>query len=338
MASYLLLTVATLQGVRAWGTLGHATIAYIAQNYVTDEVASWAQGILDDDSDSYLANIASWADTYRATTAGAWSAPFHFIDAEDDPPSDCNVDYERDCTTAGCSISAISNYTSRVTESSIGTEQIAEALKFIVHFVGDITQPLHDEAYEVGGNDIAVTYQGYSDNLHSDWDTYMPETLVGGYALTDAKSWATDLIKEIDSGDYKALAADWISGDDTSEVIDTATTWASDANAYVCTVVMPNGAAALEDASDLYPTYYDSVIPTIELQIAKGGYRLGNWLNLIYTNDLKKRENGDVSITKREASTPFALPANKPMSRAQMARAESGYKCNHSKRDGHHHH
>lgn len=42
MVSFLLLTVATLQGVHAWGSLGHATIAYIAQNYVTEEVATWS--------------------------------------------------------------------------------------------------------------------------------------------------------------------------------------------------------------------------------------------------------------------------------------------------------
>lgn len=41
MVSAFLLIAATLQGVNAWGTLGHATIAYIAQNYVTDEVATW---------------------------------------------------------------------------------------------------------------------------------------------------------------------------------------------------------------------------------------------------------------------------------------------------------
>lgn len=41
MSSTLLLTLAALQGVKAWGSLGHATVAYIAQNYVTDEVASW---------------------------------------------------------------------------------------------------------------------------------------------------------------------------------------------------------------------------------------------------------------------------------------------------------
>lgn len=168
----------------------------------------------------------------------------------------------------------------------------------------------------------------------------MPETLVGGYALSDALDWAANLTAEIDSGDYKKLAADWISGDSTDAAIDTATSWASDANAYVCTVVMPDGAAALEDADDLYPAYYDSAIPTIELQIAKGGYRLGNWLNLIYTNEVAKRDvGGGGSVVRRGVPrVPVVLPASKTLSRAQMARAESGYKCNHSKRDGHDHH
>lgn len=192
--------------------------------------------------------------------------------------------------------------------------------------------------------------KGYSDNLHSDWDTYMPETLVGGYALTDAASWADDLIKEIDSGSYKSLAASWIKGDDPSAALDTAMVWASDANAYVCTVVMPNGAAALTAMTDLYPTYYNSVIGTIELQIAKGGYRLANWLNLIYSSEVAKRdvvgsegETDKLSTKSRKraaAAVPeVVLPAPREMSRAQKARAESGYQCNHSKRgDGHDHH
>lgn len=132
-----------------------------------------AQGVLGDTSDSYLASIASWADDYRETSAGSWSAPFHFIDAQDNPPSSCNVDYSRDCGSTGCSISALANYTQRVADGRLSAENTAEALKFLVHFVGDITQPLHDESYEVGGNDISVTFNGYKDNLHADWDTYM---------------------------------------------------------------------------------------------------------------------------------------------------------------------
>lgn len=106
----------------------------------------------------------------------------------------------------------------------------------------------------------------------------MPETLIGGSSLTYAQSWAKDLITEIESGNYSSVAASWIAGDSVSSALDTAMAWASDANTFVCSVVMPNGAAALTAMTDLYPTYYESVIPTIELQIAKGGYRLGNWV------------------------------------------------------------
>lgn len=298
---------------------------------------SRAQGVLDDTSDSYLANIASWADSYRATAAGKWSSSFHYIDAEDDPPTNCNIDYDRDCGDTGCSVSAIANYTRRVGDGRLSAANTAEALKFLVHLLGDITQPLHDEAYEVGANDVAVTFQGYSDNLHSDWDTYIPETLVGGYSLSDALDWATNLTKEIKSGDYASVAASWVDGDEVDKALDTATSWASDANSYVCTVVMPDGAEALEKLDDLYPTYYESTIPTIELQIAKGGYRLGNWLNLIYDAEIKKRDIKAVRSLKRDTRKPLPdltgrdlLPEPRPLSRAKMTRAAIGYGCGHS--------
>lgn len=59
-------------------------------------------------------------------------------------------------------MSAIVNYTSRVGDGRLSAANTNEALKFLVHFLGDITQPLHDEAYEVGANDVDVTYQGAS--------------------------------------------------------------------------------------------------------------------------------------------------------------------------------
>jgi len=149
------------------------------------------------------------------------------------------VDFDRDCGTEGCSVSAIANYTQRVADGRLSKANTAIALKFLVHLLGDITQPLHDEAYEKGGNEITVTFDGYKDdNLHSDWDTYIPEKLVGGGALSDAKSWASDLIDEIESGSYKSKAASWIAGDSLSDVKKTAMKWASDANAFVCSVVI----------------------------------------------------------------------------------------------------
>ncbi|KAF3013712.1 hypothetical protein E8E14_004753 [Neopestalotiopsis sp. 37M] len=327
----LALASASLPAASAWGTLGHATVAYIAQNYVDDTVKSWAQGLLGDTSDSYLANVASWADEYRATTAGKWSAPFHFIDAEDSPPTDCNVDYDRDCGSTGCSVSAIANYTQRVGDGRLSDANTAEALKFLVHLLGDVTQPLHDEALDVGGNTITVTFDGYDDdNLHSDWDTYIPEKLVGGSALSDASTWADELIQEIDSGSYKSVAASWIAGDDPDAAVDSAMTWATDANAFVCTVVMPDGVAALQEG-DLYPTYYNSVTPTIELQIAKGGYRLANWLNLLYSTKVAKVKRDGVLVSKKDVdlSGREFLPPPRPLSEAKKKRTAFGYQCNH---------
>lgn len=138
-------------GALAWGNLGHETVALIAQNYVADDTKSFCEDVLGNKSDTYLADVATWADTYRREKGGTFSAPFHFIDAEDKPPSTCNVDYQRDCGDAGCVVSAIQNYTTRVSDKSLSADQRTDALKFIVHFLGDIHQPLHDEALELGG-------------------------------------------------------------------------------------------------------------------------------------------------------------------------------------------
>lgn len=280
-----LLTVTAIltifQTVAAWGSLGHQTIAYLAQHYVSNHTQSWAQSILNDTSTSYLAKIATWADSYRYTSEGAFSAPFHYIDALDNPPETCNVDYERDCTEAGCIVSAIANYTQRVqAPSELDALQVSYALRWIVHFVGDISQPLHDENYELGGNGVDVTFDGEETNLHAAWDSSIPEELRGGYGLEEAAAWADDLASSISAGEYSAQKDSWLEGIDLADPIATGMVWARDGNSYVCTVVMPQGGEALNN-TELYPSYYESAVSTVEMQIAKAGVRLAKWLDLI---------------------------------------------------------
>lgn len=340
MLPSLLLSLAALKGASAWGTLGHDTIAYLAQNYVADSTAAWAQAILADNSSSYLANVATWADSYRYTDAGGFSAPFHYIDAEDDPPTSCNVDFDRDCGDEGCVVSAIANYTQRVqapVSGNLSSEDVSQALRFLVHFLGDITQPLHDEALALGGNDIDVTFDGEDTNLHHIWDTDMPEQLRGGYNLTDAKDWAENLTAEIEDGKFKGRADSWLEGLDIKDAKASALVWARDANAYVCSVVLPNGANPLE-TGDLYPEYYNSAIETIELQIAKGGYRLAAWLDAIaeaagsaggYKRTVKpilRRPRAEV----RDLSGKEFLPAKKEqLSDVKLRRLATGWGCKH---------
>ncbi|KAJ7875674.1 phospholipase C/P1 nuclease domain-containing protein [Mycena leptocephala] len=210
--------------------------------------------------------------------------------------------YARDCGASGCSISTIANYTQRAGDGRVSATHVAEAVRFLVHFLGNVTQPGHDEALALGGNNIKVTYQGFSDNLHADWDTYMPGLDARGRQV-----------------------ASWIAGDTISDPVTTATRWAADANAFVCSKVMPNGAAALTAVADLYPT-------------------LANWLNKIYATDVARREVDDeAEITKRGSAQVLAarehhlvlvdeselhghvfLPAPRPMSKAELARSAAG--------------
>jgi hypothetical protein len=142
----------------------------------------------------------------------------------------------------------------------------------IYQFVGDIHQPLHDEELDVGGNTVDVTFGGESTNLHAIWDTNIPEKYQGGYALTDARDFATTLTTAIKTGTYKSKAAGWIDGLDITDAKTTSMSWASDSNAYVCSTVMPDGISVLE-SGDLDGAYYTSAIPVVKLQLAKAGYR-----------------------------------------------------------------
>lgn len=99
-----------LPSTYAWGGLGHETVAFVASAFVKPGTQGFFQSILGDTSPQYLANVATWADSFRYTKAGQFSAPFHFIDSKDDPPDSCSVLYSRDCGKTGCVVHAIQNY------------------------------------------------------------------------------------------------------------------------------------------------------------------------------------------------------------------------------------
>ncbi|KAK3695743.1 S1/P1 nuclease [Podospora appendiculata] len=280
LLSVAVLAASSLPQALAWGAMGHYTVAYVASNFVSSKTKTYMQSLLADTSANYLASVANWADSYRSTTAGAFSAPFHYIDAEDSPPSSCGVSFSRDCGSGGCVVSAISNYTTRLLNTGLTTAQRQDAAKFLVHFLGDIGQPLHCENLDVGGNTIDVTYGSSSTNLHAVWDTKIPEKISGGSTMAIAKTWAANLTAEINSGTFASQAAGWVSGLSITASQSSALTWATESNSKVCSVVIPNGVSAVESV-DLSGAYTTSATPTVRLQIAKQGYRLAKWLDAI---------------------------------------------------------
>jgi len=190
------------------------------------------------------------------------------------------VKYSRDCGVGGCVVGAITNYTNQLLDSRLSATERNIAAKFVVHFTGDIHQPLHDEAVDRGGNGIQVTFDGVATNLHHIWDTNMLEKLIGGYSLTDAQEWANTLTTQIKTGSYSSLSEAWLDGIDLSDPVTTALAWAIESNAFVCTTVMPEGVTGVEN-QELGGAYYEAAVPVFQLQVARAGYRLARWLDLI---------------------------------------------------------
>ncbi|VDC07064.1 unnamed protein product [Peniophora sp. CBMAI 1063] len=265
----------------AWGALGHSTVGYVAMQFISSSTLTQVQSILGTTYDKTLGgNAASWADSVRSETAYKFSAPFHYIDAEDSPPTSCSVNLSRDCGSSGCVVTAIQNYTQRLLDTDLSATQRQEALLFVDHFIGDIGQPLHDENYEVGGNDISAICNGKTTNLHAAWDTGMLTTSADDRFDGDAETYATYLAGEINSGSYESLASGWVSCITESALSGTSCplVWATEANAYNCIDVFD-----FETGDDLCTgSYYEAAIPTIDLQLAKQGYRLAKWLDEVF--------------------------------------------------------
>ncbi|KDQ51131.1 hypothetical protein JAAARDRAFT_73787 [Jaapia argillacea MUCL 33604] len=303
LVSGVLVLAAFVGGVAAWGNLGHQTVGYVAQQFLAPKAAAFVNSSLGSTYSYSLGVAATWADTVKYETGYTWSAPLHFVDANDSPlTGSCSVQETRDCGDNDCILAAIANYTTRVVNTGLSATQRQEALKFLDHFHGDISQPLHVEAYEVGGNDINAICGGSSTNLHAAWDTGIVTTNVNANHGGAATTYANDLVARIKTGIYESQTSSWLACDNTTEpvynkrsveddvnglLVSKATTitplecplvWAREANAFDCTVVFN-----YTTGQDLCAgSYYNAAVPVIDLQLARSGYRLAAWLNVLF--------------------------------------------------------
>ena len=142
---------------------GHEIVATIAQMYLHPNVLPTLCDILEmPTSKCHLASVASWADQHRNQMR--WSAALHYIGALDDHPSDtCAFPGPRRWAgSQGINVlDGIKNTTSLLQAwvEEDATDAVAnEALKFLIHFVGDMHQPLHLTGRDRGGNSVKVLF------------------------------------------------------------------------------------------------------------------------------------------------------------------------------------
>ncbi len=152
----------------AWGAQGHRVVGKIAENHLSKKAKEQVALLLDN---YRMPLVTTWADEVRYSEEYKSTAPWHFINTPLGLPYEQHAAFVKGMTEANA-YQALNQNIRDLKDPSKTKEQKAVALKFIIHIVGDLHQPMHvSSAEDKGGNSIQVKLQGKDTNLHSVWDS-----------------------------------------------------------------------------------------------------------------------------------------------------------------------
>jgi len=267
----------------SWGVTGHRTIGRIAENHLSPKARAAVYALLGSAS---LADVSTWADEVRNQPEYRHTASWHFLNL----PLGLNyAKFEKQVKGLDAEnvYSALLNQEHILADKATSKEQKTDALKFIVHFVGDLHQPMHvSRAEDKGGNTIQLNYEGQGTNLHSLWDTKLLEhqgltyeQLAEKYdhaSPAQIRQWQSDpLMKWI-----------WESYEISSKL-------------YAEIDAMSN--RSIDD------NYYQAHISIIQERIGQAGIRLAGLLNQIFANGLQ--ESSGISPSSSPAGATPSMTA-----------------------------
>lgn len=258
----------------AWGPQGHRVVALLAMTRLSPVAQRNVAWLLPDRT---LADVAVWADEYRPDNVqtGLW----HYVN----PPVDAtSYDRDRDCprqpevaigTKADwrdCIVDRILYNQQRLGDTALDRADRAIALKFLVHFVGDLHQPFHALIVGRGGNDIPVMAFGSRTcqsttgtplpcNMHGVWDS----GLIAHRQLSDAQ-YLNELSRQI-------VAQQW-----ENRGTGTPADWTMESLKFAVAALLP--AQGIVDEM-----YYRTQISVVDERLALGGLRLAALLNQVLT-------------------------------------------------------
>lgn len=175
----LLLILLVAPAAQAWGPLGHSIVAALAQRHLSPAAQAEVERLLAADHTTQLAEVASWPDQIQDDPAQAalWqqTRKLHYINFRGGPS--CDYVPPRDCRNGECIVAGLAHYVAILKDKSQSDAVRLQALKFVVHFVGDEHQPLH-AGYrdDLGGNRYQVQFEGKGTNLHRVWDSGLLKT------------------------------------------------------------------------------------------------------------------------------------------------------------------
>jgi len=238
----------------AFGPTGHRTVGEIASRHLTPEAVSAVKALL---GNEFMAEASTWPDEMRSNPEPFWqreSQSWHYINLPD------GVNYEDSQKNPnGDALTALANFAATLKNVDAPKKDRQLALRFIIHLVGDLHQPLHaGRASDWGGNRIDVVFFEEMSNLHKVWDEDLIDRV--GLSFTewtrflDAKVTPTQITEW-----QKATPADW-----AAELI-----------------TLRSDVYAVENSILSYGYVYKHM-PLIKSQLSKGGIRLAGYLNALF--------------------------------------------------------
>jgi S1/P1 Nuclease len=249
-----------------WGRDGHAIIATLAEAHLTESARLGVKALLKDQS---LASVSSWADEVRPQRDETYD--WHFVDI---PKNAAAFDEARDCYRPddnhaeaqtdhhNCVVDRIGMFQQVLMNPSASETERVEALKFIVHFVGDVHQPLHAIGEARGGNDIKISEFGSTQcgphpcNLHGAWDSGL---------IAHADLGQQEYVQHLE----QLISEQHLTASGNPE------DWANESHEYA-------QAAWLVDGGQVDENYYKAQIKVVDTRLALAGLRLAALLNDVF--------------------------------------------------------
>ncbi len=225
-----------------WGPTGHRVVALIAQNHLAPETLAEIELLLGAES---MADASTWADDARSLPNWRHTGPWHYVNIPD------GQTYRKSKKERGGDVLyAIERFRANLARRRNSPVKRADAVRFLIHFIADLHQPLHvGRAEDRGGNLIQVQWFGQPENLHRVWDS----GLMGRKRLSDVQ-WA----ERLDHADPKQ-AARWTSS--------TPLDWAAESQALRPSVYQIGD-------GNLSARYYEDNIAVVQQRLLQAGLRL----------------------------------------------------------------
>ena len=242
---------ASLLSIINWGSTGHRALAEVASFYLTENAKNKINEILDGET---IVTASMYADDIKSDSRYDEYYNWHFINMELDENYEDTVPSEK-----GDVFIAINKCIDILESDSVTDSEKSFYLKLLIHFIGDLHQPMHIGRYEDrGGNRVYVKWFGRNSNLHRVWDSEM----INGYNMSYselAKNLAIPEKLEIE------FERDDLIG------------WVNEIHSYTRKIY--NGVSIDDNLG--YEYQYEN-FQTVRDLILKGGLRLASVLNYLF--------------------------------------------------------